>query len=164
MFSIGYKKVHSKTLCKPWITPEIQTLIKKKNKQFSIKNNNKTANNKKKYKEMIDKVTKVIADEKEKYYKNLLDKTNNNIKQKWNAIRLIINRSKIQQSNCIIPNNILGRHYSTLAQKLADKLPNMTKNDIPTTSSGNKKLKILVKHSLHLITSQAEKYMNVYLN
>ena len=82
-------------------------------------------------------VTKAIANEKQKYYKSLLDKTKNIIKQKWNAIRVIINRSKIQQSNCIIPNNILGRYYSNVAQKLGDKLPNMTKDDIPSTSSGN---------------------------
>ena len=41
---------------------------------------------------MKNTVTKAIADEKEKYYKSLLNKNNNNIKQKWNAIRLIINR------------------------------------------------------------------------
>ena len=140
-FPLVTKKIHSKTLSKPWITPAIQSLIKKKNKQFSIKNNNKTANNKKKYKQMKHIVTKAIADEKEKYYKNLLNKNNNNIKQKWNAIRLIINRSKIQQSNCIIPNNILGKHYSTVAQKLADKLPKMTNDDIPSTSAGKRKFK-----------------------
>ena len=141
MFSIGYKKIHSKTLSKPWVTPVTQNLIKKKNKQFSIKNNIKTASNKKKYKEMKHAVTKAIADEKEKYYKNILDKTNNNMKQKWNAIRLMINRSKIQQSNCIIPNNILGKHYSTVAKKLAEKLPNITKDDIPSTSAGKRKFK-----------------------
>ena len=85
-FPLVTRKIHSKTLSKPWITPEIQNLIKKKNKQFSIKHNIKTASSKKKYKEIKQTVTKTIANEKQKYYKSLLDKTNNNIKQKWNAI------------------------------------------------------------------------------
>merc|ERR1712013_432957 len=112
------------------------TLDKKKNKQFSIKHNIKTENNKKKYKEIKHILAKTIENEKRKYYKRLLDKTNYNIKQKWNAIQLIINRSKIQQSNCTIPNDILGKHYSTVSQILADKLPNMTEDDIPSTSTG----------------------------
>lgn len=33
---------------------------------------------------------KAIDVEKKKYFKGLLDKTNNNIKQKWDAIRIII--------------------------------------------------------------------------
>ena len=41
-FPLVTKKIHSKTLSKLWITPVIQSLIKKKNKQFSIKNKNKT--------------------------------------------------------------------------------------------------------------------------
>ena len=80
----------------------------------------------------------MILTEKEKYYKNLLEKSSNNIKQKWNSIRLIINRSKIQHNNCSIPNNILGKHYATVAQKLADELPKMTNDDIPTTSTNRK--------------------------
>ena len=136
-FPVVTRKVHSKTLSKPWITPELQKLIKKKNKLFSIKNKHKTDNNKKKYKQLKQKVTYLISNEKENYYKNLLDNTSNNIKQKWNTIRLIINRSKVQQNNCTIPNNILGKHYATVAQQLADKLPKMTNDDIPTTS-GNR--------------------------
>ena len=48
-------------------------------------------------------VTKAIKNEKQKYYKSLIGKTNNNT-------QLIINRSKTQQSNCTLPNNILGKH------------------------------------------------------
>ena len=35
-FPLVTKKIHSKTLSKPWITSEIQSLIKKKNKQFIL--------------------------------------------------------------------------------------------------------------------------------
>ena len=60
-------------------------------------------------------------EEKNKYYKNMLEKTNNNIKQKWHAITLIINRKNIDQNNCIIPNTVLGQHYSTVSEKLGRK-------------------------------------------
>ena len=63
-----------------------------------------------------------------------MDRTNNRIKQKWNVIRLIINRNKVQQSNCIIPNNILGKHYATVAETLAEKLPKISQDDIASTS------------------------------
>ena len=36
-FPIRTKKVHNKTLAKPWITPEIQRMIKKKNKLYDKK-------------------------------------------------------------------------------------------------------------------------------
>ena len=63
-----------------------------------------------------------------------MERANNNIKHKWQAIRLIINRKKVEQNNCTIPNNILGQHYASVAEKLAEKLPNISKDDIPSTS------------------------------
>ena len=103
-------------------------------------------------------VTNLISNEKERYYKKLLHKTSNNIKQKWSTIRLIINRAKVQQSNCNIPNNILGQHYSTIAQKLADKLPKMTNDDIPTTSKIRKCTKSSKTHFTFNKTTDREVY------
>ena len=85
------QKIHSKTLSKPWLTSHIQKLINKKNKLFSMKNKNKTDQNRTKYKVAKKNVEKLLMEEKNKYYKNMIEKTNNNIKQKWHAIRLIIN-------------------------------------------------------------------------
>ena len=108
-----------------------------------MKNKNETVTNKTKYKIAKKEMQKAIDVEKKKYFEGLLDKTNNNIKQKWNAIRIIINRKKETQNTCIVPNDILGQHYSTVATKLAEKLPNISKDDIPSTSNHkhNKKLK-----------------------
>ena len=64
----------------------------------------------------------------------MLERTNNNIKEKWHAIRVIINRKKIEQNSCVVPNNVLGQHYSTVADKLAAKLPKISNDDIPSTS------------------------------
>ena len=46
-FPLTTKKIHSKILSKPWITPQVKKLIDKKNKLYSIKNKNKTDMNKK---------------------------------------------------------------------------------------------------------------------
>ena len=89
-FPICTKKVHVKTLCKPWITPAIQSLINKKNIRFSKKSKNKTSDNISKYNDAKEKMDKAI--EKEKYYKSLLDNTDNSMRKKWDAIRTIINR------------------------------------------------------------------------
>ena len=75
-----------------------------------------------------------MKQQKKSYYKKLLEQTNNNIQQKWSAIRLIINRKKVQQNNCIIPNSTLGKHYETVAEKLAEKLPKLSRDAIPSTS------------------------------
>ena len=109
-FPFTTKKIHSKLLSKPWITPKIQKLINKKNKGFSIKSKKRTVSNKTKYKIAKQEMEKAIENEKQNYYKKLLDNTNNNIKKKWNAIRLIINRKKMQPNNCTLPSSILGNH------------------------------------------------------
>merc|ERR1712013_817292 len=65
-FPIKTKKVHSKTLSKPWITMDIQRLINKKNKRFKIKNRNKTESNKIKYKKAKQDMDNAINKEKDK--------------------------------------------------------------------------------------------------
>ena len=141
-FPIKTKKVHTKTLSKPWITPEVQKLIDKKNVRFSKKHKNRTEENNKKFKEAKENMDEAIDKEKNKYYKNLIEGTNNNARKKWNAIRTIINRKKTEQSSCPIPNNILGQHYSTVAEKLAEKLQQLEQDDIPNGSkhSNNRNL------------------------
>ena len=153
-FPLVTKKVHSKTLSKPWITPHVQKLINKKNKRFSMKNKNKTVTNKTKYKIAKKEMQKAIDVEKKKYFEGLLDKTNNNIKQKWNAIRIIINRKKETQNTCIVPNDILGQHYSTVATKLAEKLPNISKDDIPSTSNHKHNKKLTKRFNFNKITER----------
>ena len=49
--------------------------------------------------------------------------SSNNMKDKWDAIRIIINKKKKNNTSCSINNRILGNHYSSVARKLNDKLP-----------------------------------------
>ena len=72
---------------------------------------------------------------KKKNIISLLDNTDNSMRKKWDAIRTIINRKKINQNDCPIPSHILGQHYSQVADKLANELPNVLPDDIATSSS-----------------------------
>ena len=133
-------KVHSKTHSKPWMTPAVLKLIEHKNYRYSKKLKSKTQANRDKFRKAKKDMEELIKKEKDLYYKNLLENQSNNVRQRWNAIRLIINRKKVDQNNCIIPNNILGEHYSTVAERLATKLPHITKDDIPSTSKVKKSI------------------------
>ena len=148
-FPLITKKVHVKTLSKPWITLEVQDLIEKKNIRFSKKSKNNNNKNKKKYRDAKIKMEEAIDREKEKYYKNLLDNTNNSIQKKWDAIRIIINRKKVEQNDCPIPNNILGEHYASVAKNLAAKLPSILQDDIPTTSKSYNNAKSHLQNQFH---------------
>ena len=137
-FPIITKKVHKKSLSKPWLTPQIHKLIDKKNKLFCLKKGNNTEVNRQKYKKAKISMEDAIDTEKSRHYSNLLDNANNNARQKWSAIRQIINRKRVEDNVCTIPNEILGKHYETVAPSLADKLPKLSKNDIPSTSKTSK--------------------------
>ena len=65
--------------------PAIQSLINKKNIRFSKKSKNKTSDNISKYNDAKEKMDKAIEKGKEKYYKSLLDNTDNSTRKKWGA-------------------------------------------------------------------------------
>ena len=133
-FPLTTKRIHTKTLSKPWITPVVQSLIDKKNTRFSKKSKNNCDANKLKYKEAKKIMEEEIEKEKDIYYKNLMGNTSNNIKKKWEALREIINRKKTD-NHCMLSNKALGEHYESIAPKLAEKLPKMTFSDLPSTST-----------------------------
>ena len=136
-FPIITKKVHNKTYSKPWITPDILKLIHKKDSLYCKKKKYNTQTNKKNYKTAKKEVEKAINNEKQFYYKTIMNKESRNIKNYWNAIRLIINRKKSETSACALSNEVLGNHYATVAEKLATKLVKLTDDDIPSTSKHN---------------------------
>ena len=61
--------------------------------------------------------------------------SSNNMKDKWDAIRVIINRKRKTNNYCPIGSKVLGDHYSSIASKLNKKLVNITQDDIPGTSA-----------------------------
>jgi hypothetical protein len=122
-FPIKTKKIHNKTLSKPWINQELQRLINKKNRLFGKKLHNKSPVNLQKYKECKKDLAHKLKVSKETYFRNKLMNSSNNMRDKWDAIRIIINKKKKNSTSCPINNRILGNHYSSVARKLNDKLP-----------------------------------------
>ena len=48
-----------------------------------------------------------------------------NMRERWDAIRILINRSKSKTITCPIEKSVLGNHFSTIAEKLNSELPNL---------------------------------------
>ena len=144
-FPLVSKKLHMKSFTKPWITHHVQKLIDKKNKNFSAKKKKRTAISKEKYKQSKKIMENAIDNEKSEYYRKLLENTTGNIKKRWNAIRIIINRKRSDTSSCCISNNILGKYYEEVAPSLAEKLPKISEDDIPSSSKHTSKTMSKVK-------------------
>jgi len=134
-------KIHNKTYSKPWITEETQKLIKKKNKLYSNKLKNNSKKNKKKYRTTKKQLEQKIKTDKKEYFNSKLNNDCTTIKQTWDVIRTIINRKRSCQSSCQVPTSTLGKHYSTVAQKLSEKLKIPLAKDIPSTSGLSTKTK-----------------------
>ena len=140
-FPLKKRKVHSKTLSKPWITENLQKQIERRNQAFSRRNKNAKA--KRKYKTLKDEVDTKLDTSRKDYYRKKLNDQNNSLKTKWTIIKEIINRKKSSNVKLPISSNQLGRHYSTLADKLSSKIPHITNEDIPCSSKcGNRKFHI----------------------
>ena len=121
-FPIRTKKVHNKTLAKPWITPSIQRQIKKKNKLYGKKLKTGKDIHITKYRIAKKELESAIKASKLEYYNKKLYNTSNTTKQRWDIIRELINRQRNTTSQCPIPTNRLGEHYSSVAEKLCQKI------------------------------------------
>ena len=91
-FPIKKRKLHTKTLRKPWITHSIQKLIAKRNKLFSRKSDNDQI--KKRYKTLKKDIETKLRESRKTYYRKRLNKEGDSLKSKWDTIREIINRKK----------------------------------------------------------------------
>ena len=134
-FPIKTKKVHNKTLNKPWITNDLHKLIKKKNKLFGLKLKTKSTEVTQKYNAFKKQLKRNLYIAKTEYFKSKLLDASSNMKKKWDAIRLIINRQKKCSNFCPIQSEVLGTHYSTMAEKLTRKLPKLHNSDVPCSSA-----------------------------
>ena len=98
--------------------PIFDKQLNKKNIRFSKKSKNKTSDNISKYNDAKEKVDKAIEK-----------------KERKNIIKVYWIIPKINQNDCPIPSHILGQHYSQVADKLVNELPNVLPDDIATSSS-----------------------------
>ena len=138
-FPVRTKKVHNKTLAKPWITPPIQCLIKKKNKLYDKKLRTSNEKDIERYKQVNKEKEEAINKSKADYYKDKLYNESTTTKQRWDTIRELINRQKSTSKQCPLSTNQLGQYYSTVAEKLCQKMKNIPTNELPPEIK-NKKL------------------------
>ena len=136
-FPIKRKKIHWKTAQKPWITDSIMNKIEKRNKLFSKKASDEAS--KLKYKQLKKEITLELKVSRQDYYKRKLKDNNDNIKARWDIIREMINRKTDNYNKLPITNSDLGRHYSTVADKLAKSIPTVTESDWGTFKIKKKK-------------------------
>ena len=125
-FPVKRKKVSWKRLEKPWITDAIMKKIEKRNKLFSQKSVSESA--KIKYKTIKKEIEKDLELARTSYFRSKLENGSESIKSKWDTIRLMINRKDDTNTKLPISNEILGNHYSTIAEKLADDIPGCSQN------------------------------------
>ena len=65
----------------------------------------------------------------------------------------------MQNNNCITPNDVLGKHYTTAAENLFDKFPKITNDYLPSTS----KLTTLKQKLNNIIHFQTNNYQIFFM-
>ena len=121
-----------KQFSKPWITKGIRASIKVKNRLYQIGDLDK-------YKYYRNKICSLTRLSKKRYYCDFFNENLNNMKRTWQGINGLLNRRKRNSkiinklkgpynSNIVtnvatrIP-NIFNKHFSTVGNNLASKLP-----------------------------------------
>ena len=79
---------------KPWISEELMQEIRKKNKLYKETSENPTIENKKKFKELRNKVTNQIRREHGAYYQNIINSEKKSLKTLWDIFGKVLNTKK----------------------------------------------------------------------
>ena len=116
---------------KPWITADVNKMIKLKNKLFQRKK--QQANNlevRRLYNLFRNRVNRELKKAKKNYYTKYFEENNNNIKKTWEGIRSIINIKSMKStiSQIKVNNKVIKNH-----KKIAESLNNFFINVGPNT-------------------------------
>ena len=131
----------NKQRLKPWITKGILKSISIKNKHYKKFLKTKKSIWYQKYKYYRDLINHLIRKSKKSYYASYFDKSQNNSKKLWCGVKEIINTQPNKRNNGISLNingkvesdnktvaNSFNKYFTTVAQKLIDKLGPSTKH------------------------------------
>ena len=129
-FPLKRKKQNHKDASKPWITDELQRLIKKKNKLYGKKVKSDSSSTKQKYKTCKKELEERLATAKKEYYCKKLYQDNSTLKKRWEHLLTLVKRKKSMSNYCPIDSKILGEHYCTIAEKLSSKIPKVLNNNV----------------------------------
>ena len=144
---------------KPWMTNEIISLIKKRQKLYKIYLKNSSDNNWSNFTSYRNKVTHKIEHTKRNYYNQKIQQTKGNSKKLWQTINDIItiknNKQPTQLNICNESNNIItdshqvsnlfNHYFSTIGTELSKKITS------PVNYQGNHLTSIKsIKHSIFI--------------
>ena len=124
---------------KPWITNEIKTSIKIRERLYKkfvkAKNNDIKNTYYRQYKELRNRIVNLCKQSKKTFYQNYFLENTNNIKKTWKGIKSIINinNKNISQLTSLMDNNILitepkkvanifNDYFSSIAKKLQNNI------------------------------------------
>ena len=85
---MGAKRVRTNSL--PWITDQIRTLIKQKNYHHKKAQKAGSSNEWTKYRELRNRVTKLIRDSRRNYYSNMIEENSSDSNKVWQALKTTI--------------------------------------------------------------------------
>ena len=132
------KKQRVNGINSPWMTSEISDLMRERDYYHRKARKSGSPDHWQSYKNSRNLVNKEIKASKSKYYINLIEESKGDSKKLWNAVNEASSR-KCQSSNptCIISDgveytnnksiaSILNKHFATIGQYLAEKLPAIT--------------------------------------
>ena len=99
---------------KPWITPGIMNACKKKNKLYVQFLKHRTVQAENKYKTYKNKLTTILRHAEKKYYNQLIEENNLDMKQKWGVLNKMLNRNK---QSLPLPDSFKGLNNSFICDE-----------------------------------------------
>ena len=137
-FPIQHKFIRSKTIQTKWISKELLSKIKLKNRLYAKKLKNPTTVNIERYRLQLKLVEKCKKVDKREYFRQQLDKYNKNIKKRWGILREIILKSNkldnigvINHENVLITDKnkisqVFVNHFQSIGSSLAYNFNNIS--------------------------------------
>ena len=129
----------------PWVTEDLRTATKVKNKLYKRSLRHPTALNKTEYAKYRNELTQLLRKQHINYYESLIQESKNNLTKTWNIIKSVIN-NKRTMSKCskFVNNNItmsddleianhFNNYFANIGPNLAKVIPDTTITHKSTT-------------------------------
>ena len=152
---------------KPWLTDELKSAIKYKNKLYHISMKYKTSYNERMYAIHRNKVKHALETAEKEHYAKLFEINRSNMKKTWNILKSIINKKrnpKIQNRfrldlNTIITDKSLisekfNDFFVNIGPNLASKIPTQTMN--PSAYLGHQ-----IQHSIDIYPVEQKEFDDI---
>lgn len=109
----------------PWLTPEIKSMIKRKNKLFLNLKKNYSIDNFNKYKSFRNILNNTIKFNKKLHYEKLFQSNINNMKGTWHNIKELINKKNDLKTSPLIINNEVIHESKDIATAFNEYFTNL---------------------------------------